>query len=139
MRLDDKVAIVTGATRGVGRGVARELARQGAQVFVTGRSVPDHEPFDEPVTVIHCDHRDDSQVEAAFERITRDGATIDILVNSVWGGYAGMVEEGRVPPGPSRSGSSRCGGGTRCSRRAFARITTPASWPRARWLRSVGD
>src|SRR5688572_100071 len=94
MTLDGRVAIVTGATKGVGRGVARELARQGAQVWATGRSVPDHEPFDEPVKAIRCDHREDSQVEATFERITRDGGTIDILVNSVWGGYEGMVENG---------------------------------------------
>jgi dehydrogenase/reductase SDR family protein 1 len=94
MRLDGKVALVTGATKGVGRGVARELARQGAQVFVTGRSVPDHEPFDEPVTAIRCDHRDDSQVEAAFHRLARKAKSIDILVNSVWGGYEGMVENG---------------------------------------------
>jgi dehydrogenase/reductase SDR family member 1 len=94
MNLDGTVAVVTGGTRGVGRGVARELARQGARVFVTGRSVPNHEPFDTPITAIRCDHRDDRQVEAAFERITRDAARIDILVNSVWGGYEGMVENG---------------------------------------------
>jgi dehydrogenase/reductase SDR family protein 1 len=91
---DGTVAVVTGATRGVGRGVARELARQGAEVFVTGRSVPDHEPFDEPVTTLRCDHRDDRQVEATFELIARDAARIDVLVNSVWGGYEGMVENG---------------------------------------------
>jgi dehydrogenase/reductase SDR family protein 1 len=94
MTLDGRVAIVTGATKGVGRGVARELARQGARVFVTGRSVPDHEPFDEPITAFRCDHGDDGQVEATFERITREGVAIDILVNSVWGGYAGMLENG---------------------------------------------
>ena len=94
MRLEGRVAIVTGATKGVGRGVARELARQGARVFVTGRSVPDHEPFDEPVTAIRCDHRDDSQLEAAFDRLAREAKSIDVLVNSVWGGYEGMIENG---------------------------------------------
>jgi NAD(P)-dependent dehydrogenase (short-subunit alcohol dehydrogenase family) len=63
------VVLVTGATRGVGRGVARELARQGARVFVTGRSVPNHSPFDEPVTAIRCDHRHDDDVEAACDRV----------------------------------------------------------------------
>jgi NAD(P)-dependent dehydrogenase (short-subunit alcohol dehydrogenase family) len=95
MDLESRVAVVTGATRGIGRGVARELARQGARVFVTGRSVPDHDPFAEPITAIRCDHRDDGQVEAAFERITREAASIDILVNSVWGGYEGMIENGQ--------------------------------------------
>jgi NAD(P)-dependent dehydrogenase (short-subunit alcohol dehydrogenase family) len=94
MRLDGKVAIVTGATKGVGRGIVRELARQGSRVFVTGRSAPDHERIDERITGIRCDHRIDAQVEAAFNLILREVSAIDILVNNVWGGYEGMVEDG---------------------------------------------
>jgi dehydrogenase/reductase SDR family member 1 len=94
MNLESAVAVVTGATRGVGRGVARELARQGARVFITGRSVPNHAPFDEPITAIRCDHGDDEQVDAVFERIVHDAETIDILVNSVWGGYERMIDNG---------------------------------------------
>jgi dehydrogenase/reductase SDR family protein 1 len=94
MGLDGKVAVVTGATQGVGRGVARELARYGARVFVTGRSAPDHESLDERTTGIRCDHRQDAQVEAAFSLIVREANTIDILVNNVWGGYERMVEDG---------------------------------------------
>jgi NAD(P)-dependent dehydrogenase (short-subunit alcohol dehydrogenase family) len=95
MKLQERIAVVTGGTKGVGRGVARELARQGARVFVTGRSVPNHEPFEEPVIAITCDHRDDLQVESAFQRITNEAGSIDILVNSVWGGYEGMIENGQ--------------------------------------------
>lgn len=94
MNLENRIAVVTGGTKGVGRGVARELARQGARVFVTGRSVPNHEPFEESVTAICCDHREDDQVEAAFQRIINEAGAIDILVNSVWGGYEGMIENG---------------------------------------------
>jgi NAD(P)-dependent dehydrogenase (short-subunit alcohol dehydrogenase family) len=94
MNLESAVAVVTGATRGVGRGVARELARQGAKVFVTGRSVPDHAPFDEPVTAIRCDHGDDTQVAAVFARVLQKAGTIDVLVNNVWGGYERMIENG---------------------------------------------
>jgi dehydrogenase/reductase SDR family member 1 len=94
MSLESRVAVVTGATRGVGRGVGRELGRQGARVFVTGRSVPDHEPFDEAITTIRCDHRDDGQVAATFERIVHQADTIDILVNCAWSGYEGMIENG---------------------------------------------
>jgi dehydrogenase/reductase SDR family protein 1 len=95
MNLDGRVAIVTGATKGVGRGIGRELARHGARVFVTGRSAPDHERLDERITGIRCDHRLDSQVGAAFNLIVREAKTIDILVNNVWGGYEGMVEHGQ--------------------------------------------
>jgi NAD(P)-dependent dehydrogenase (short-subunit alcohol dehydrogenase family) len=94
MNASNAVALVTGATKGIGRGVARELARQGHKVFITGRSVPDHERFDEPITAIRCDHRDDGQVDTVIERIVREAGTIDILVNSVWGGYERMVDNG---------------------------------------------
>ena len=66
MNLERKVAVVTGATRGVGRGVGRALAQHGARVFVTGRSAPEHEGLDDRITGIRCDHRLDVEVEAAF-------------------------------------------------------------------------
>jgi NAD(P)-dependent dehydrogenase (short-subunit alcohol dehydrogenase family) len=94
MSLDGRVAIVTGATRGVGRGIARELAQHGARVFVTGRSAPDHELIGERITGIRCDHRVDTQVETAFSLILGEAGCIDILVNNVWGGYERMVEDG---------------------------------------------
>jgi dehydrogenase/reductase SDR family protein 1 len=92
--LDDKVAIVTGGTFGVGRGVASALADAGARVFVTGRSAHDAAHIGERITGIRCDHRHDAEVAAAFERIARESAGIDILVNNVWGGYERMVEDG---------------------------------------------
>jgi dehydrogenase/reductase SDR family member 1 len=94
MSLDGRIAVITGATKGVGRGIARELARQRARVFITGRSVVDRESLEEGITLIHCDHRQDAQVEAAFKRISGDAGMIDILVNNVWGGYEDMVEQG---------------------------------------------
>lgn len=94
MSLDGSVAIVTGGTRGVGGGVGRELARQGARVSITGRSAADQERVDERITGIRCDHRVDTQVQAAFNLILRETSAIDILVNNVWGGYERMVEDG---------------------------------------------
>lgn len=95
MSLHGKVAMVTGGTKGVGGGVARELARQGVRVFVTGRSAPEHPVLGEPITAIRCDHRQDSEVQAAFDLVSREAEAIDVLVNSVWGGYEGMVEGGQ--------------------------------------------
>lgn len=94
MTLDNKNALVTGATRGVGRGIALELARHGARVFVTGRSEPDHELVNAKTSFIHCDHRTDDQVESAFQQVEREAGGIDILVNNVWGGYERMVDNG---------------------------------------------
>lgn len=92
--LDGNVAVVTGGTFGVGRGIARELGHHGARVFVTGRSVRDGPSNNEQITGIRCDHRVDAEVTAAFECITRQTRGIDLLVNNVWGGYEGMVENG---------------------------------------------
>jgi NAD(P)-dependent dehydrogenase (short-subunit alcohol dehydrogenase family) len=94
MMLDDVVAVVTGATKGVGRGIARELAANGARVFITGRSAPDRERLDERITGLRCDHRDDRQVDAAFEYILGEANAIDVLVNNVWGGYDRMIDHG---------------------------------------------
>src|SRR6266851_2964045 len=78
----------------LGRGIGHDLAQHGACVFVTGRSAPDHERLDERITGIRCDHRVDTQVEAAFKLIIGEANAIDILVNNVWGGYERMIEDG---------------------------------------------
>jgi NAD(P)-dependent dehydrogenase (short-subunit alcohol dehydrogenase family) len=92
--LEGKIAVVTGETQGVGRGVATELAAKGARVFVTGRSIQEGSFDDSRIAGIRCDHRDDAQVAAAFERVLQDGRAIDIPVNNVWGGYEDMMENG---------------------------------------------
>ena len=94
MSLDNKVAVVTGATRGVGGGVGRALAEFGARVFVTGRSASETAFANPMIVALACDHRDDIQVQTAFDQIVRGAGRIDILVNSVWGGYERMIEAG---------------------------------------------
>jgi dehydrogenase/reductase SDR family member 1 len=91
--LNGRVALVTGGTFGVGRGIARALAREGARVYITGRSAPDGATED-GITGIRCDHREETDVLTAFERITRETQGIDILVNNVWGGYERMIDNG---------------------------------------------
>src|SRR6187401_300299 len=90
--LNDRVAVITGGTYGVGRGIARALADEGARVFVTGRSAED--AAQDGVMGIRCDHREDADVQSAFARITQQTPGIDILVNNVWGGYERMVDNG---------------------------------------------
>ena len=108
--LRGKVALVTGATIGVGKGIALGLGEAGATVYITGRRTeinPDdwlpgsiNQTADEVTQMggkgnaVQCDHRDDAQVEVLFERIAREQGRLDILVNNVWGGYERMVEDG---------------------------------------------
>lgn len=83
---------MTGASRGVGRGVAIALAAAGYQTFATGRTVAQAD-LPEAVVRLPCDHLDDAQTMAAFGAATAEGR-LDVLVNSAWGGYEGMVEAG---------------------------------------------
>ena len=92
--LDGQVALVTGASRGVGRGAAIGLAHAGAQVFATGRSIARAE-LDSAITALVCDHTDDEAVGDVFRQITEATGRLDILVNAAWGGYERMVENGK--------------------------------------------
>ena len=100
MKLDSSsVILVTGASRGVGKGIALALAASGATIYITGRSV-DKASGNLPGTIhqttqeinqrggkgiaVACDHSDDTQIDALFERINTDHGGVDLLVNNVF-------------------------------------------------------
>jgi dehydrogenase/reductase SDR family member 1 len=85
------VALVTGASRGVGRGAAIGLAELGFSVFATGRTVASAD-LPDSIQRVPCDHLRDDQTAAAFAHVA-DG--LDVLVNSAWGGYEQMMEDGQ--------------------------------------------
>lgn len=103
-KLRDKIALVTGASRGAGRAIAAVLGEAGGTVYVTGRTIRGGIAVDElPGTIddtadevtarggrgiaVRCDHATDQDVELLFDRIRVEQGRLDILVNNVWGGY----------------------------------------------------
>lgn len=104
--LQGKVALVTGASRGLGKGIAIGLGEAAATVYITGRTL---ERSDENLSgtlletqqavekaggiciPVQVDHSDDEQVRLLFERIeTEQHGQLDILVNNVFSGVKAL-------------------------------------------------
>jgi NAD(P)-dependent dehydrogenase (short-subunit alcohol dehydrogenase family) len=105
--LQNKIALVAGATRGAGRGIAIALGEAGATVYCTGRSSiknpakrPDtpglRETIEETAALVtaaggrgipvRVDHTIPAEVKKLVARIQRQHHRLDILVNDIWGG-----------------------------------------------------
>jgi len=97
--LAGRVAVVTGASRGIGKGCALELGAAGATVWVTGRTLAEGSaplPGSVDATAaevtalggrgiaVCCDHRDDAAVEALFARVQGESGRLDVLVNNAF-------------------------------------------------------
>jgi dehydrogenase/reductase SDR family protein 1 len=97
--LANTVAVVTGASRGIGKGIALGLGEAGATVYVTARTLDPgagQGPGSGPQTAdevtrrggqgiaVQCDHADDMQVAAVFRRVLAEQGRLDLLVNNAF-------------------------------------------------------
>lgn len=105
----NRVVVVTGASRGAGKGIAIALGASGATVYCTGRTRNEGDAA-LPGTVaataaavtaaggegiaVHCDHSDDGQVKALFERVTAEQGRLDILVNNATNLHDALIVSG---------------------------------------------
>ncbi|NMF61094.1 SDR family NAD(P)-dependent oxidoreductase [Pseudanabaena yagii GIHE-NHR1] len=113
--LKGKVALVTGASRGIGKGIAIALGEAGALVYITGRSVQVDdstgsilgslletqsavEKAGGTCIAVSVDHRDDEQIKTLFEQIDREqNGQLDLLVNNAYGGVRSLIAANGKP------------------------------------------
>ncbi|MBW4642076.1 MAG: SDR family NAD(P)-dependent oxidoreductase [Goleter apudmare HA4340-LM2] len=113
--LDGKVALVTGATRGIGKGIAIALGEAGATVYITGRRLNNSDASDQVsgslaetklvveeaggvCVPIQVDHSDDEQVKSLFGRIEEEqDGRLDLLVNNAYSGVQALRDANGRP------------------------------------------
>lgn len=95
--LQGKVAVITGASRGIGRSIAIELANEGCSIVIAARSETEQDPrlpgtihsvaeechaFGVPALAVATDVTDDGALEALFDQTKAEFGQVDILVNN---------------------------------------------------------
>ena len=97
MNFSEKVALVTGGSRGIGKSISLMLAEQGCRVFMNyahdeksaQEVVKTAQGFSGQIVPVQADVTDPAQVDRMMDQVEKEGGQLDILVNNV-----GMIKDG---------------------------------------------
>jgi NAD(P)-dependent dehydrogenase (short-subunit alcohol dehydrogenase family) len=85
----DRVALITGSSRGIGKGIAFRLAREGMNIIVHGvdtqeveRTTHEFQALDVKTLGIHADFSREDDIKSLFQEITERFGRLDLLVNN---------------------------------------------------------
>ncbi len=109
-KLDGKVALITGSSRGIGKAIALDMANEGAKIVVTGKTaepkpgvpgtihttVEEIEALGGEALAVQLDVRFDDQIEATVEQTVDTFGSLDILINNA--GAIQMQGVAEMPP-----------------------------------------
>ncbi len=125
-RLQDRVAIITGAGDGIGHGIARRFAAEGAKVVVAELNGPKGEAvakelrddFTTEAIAVRTDVGSKDDVVAMVAAAEQEWGTVDVLVNNAWGGgNINRVEwKSEERPRPRHAHRASTGRSGRCRR-----------------------
>ena len=90
--LKGKIALITGANRGIGKAIARTFAKNGSHLILVARDIESLQKVKESISevevdIFSCDISKESEVKTLFQKIAKISKRIDILVNN-----AGVLE-----------------------------------------------
>jgi len=129
LRLDDKVAVVTGGSRGIGLAIATEYANSGAQVMIVSRKADACEAAAAEIghgCIWMAGNVGDADfAEAAIDRAVSDFGRVDVLVNNAaTNPYAGPIIDVDLP---------------RWEKTLQVNLTAPLLWTQLAWQKSMRD
>jgi len=99
MNIENKIAVITGATKGIGRAIAESLLKAGASVFICARDKSELKRALEQLSVLGqvdgevCDVRSETQVEMMLKECERVFGGADVLINNAGIGIIGKTVE----------------------------------------------
>ncbi len=99
MNIENKIAVVTGGTKGIGYAIAEELLKAGAKVFVCARNKPELRQALEKLSAFGrvegeiCDVRSETQIRMMLEECVRVFGGVDVLINNAGIGIIGKTVE----------------------------------------------